>query len=55
MALTSEDFDIMSGMVSWATCGDGKSRSFTAEKQEEPDGNTLNANSILHDRCVIDK
>lgn len=53
MALTSEDFDIMSGMVSWATCGDGKSRSSVGEKAEEHNSNVY-ANSTLNDRYVHD-
>lgn len=33
MGLTETDFDIMCGMVSWATCGTGKGRDWTFDEE----------------------
>lgn len=45
MNLTEDDFDVMCGMVSWATCGTGKSRDVASEvdhkNQEEQINNRL--------------
>ena len=32
MGISSEDFNVMLGIVSWATCGDGRSRDTRAEE-----------------------
>lgn len=42
MNLTEDDFDVMCGMVSWATCGTGKSRDVASEVDHKNEEEQIN-------------